>query len=211
MTRGRQPTPTAEEKARYANTSREWPCIFKTPLATERLDPAVKKLWERNRSDRPKWGDLRTMFRKQHCKRVNPWGSETCPFEETACAMAFYTALEQSLDARNPYGYFMSVCRSTGAMRADLGTELRARMRTDGADEGRVGTAEKGSLREGPVDRLRTERDAPVVRGVEGSDPTRGVRGVAAGPESVGDVLRGLGVGSRPRPRDDSVADEGGR
>lgn len=138
MSRERKPTPPGEAPARYSRTSREWPCIFKMPIATERLDPAIKKLWESRRSDRPKWGDLRTQFRQKHCRLVNPWGSETCPFKDFECALAFYTAVEQSLDARNPYAYFMAVARSTGAARADLGVEQRAkaaRMRTDATDE----------------------------------------------------------------------------
>lgn len=211
VTRDGEPTPADNPPARYSRTSREWPCIFKTTLATERLDPAVKKLWESRRSDRPKWGDLRTMFRQSHCKLVNPWGSETCPFKEEDCALAFYAALDQSLDARNPYGYFRSVVRSMGAARADLGVEVRARMRTDVTDEGAVGRPPTSRLREGPPDRVRNEPYDRVVRGVGREDALRGVRGMAAGPEPVGDVLRTLGDRSRPRPRNDRDADEGGR
>jgi hypothetical protein len=133
MTRVKKPTPSGKPNARYPRTSAEWPCIFTQPLATERLFPAVKKLWERNRSDRPKWGDLLTTFRREHCRNVNPWGSETCPFKPQECALAFYVALESSLDAKNPYGYFRAVARSSGALRADLAVERkaqRARMRT---------------------------------------------------------------------------------
>ena len=139
MSREQQPTPPVQPPARYRRTSREWPCIFKMPIATERLDPSIKKLWESRRSDRPKWGDLRNMFRRFHCRALNPWGSETCPFKDYECALAFYVAVEQSLNARNPYGYFLSVARSSGATRADIGVELRAkaaRMRTDAIDEG---------------------------------------------------------------------------
>lgn len=209
MTRERKPTPTEHPSARYARTSAEWPCIFKTPLATERLDPAIKTLWASRRSDRPKWGDLRTTFRKQHCRNVNPWGSATCPFRPTDCAMAFYRAIEQALAARNPYAYFISVCRSTGAARADLGVELRARMRTDVTDETGVDRATHPGVPARPTDRLRAVGDDPVVRGVDRDSTARGVRRVATGPVPLGDVLGGLDLGPRPRPRPVSDEHEG--
>lgn len=197
-------TPMTDRPARYTNTSSYWPCIFKGEMAVQRLDPAVKKLWDSRRQDRPKWGDLRNTFRREHCYRINPWGSETCPFAEAACGLAFYNAVDQSLYARNPYGYFRSVCRSTGAARADLGQELRARMRTD---EGRAG---RGGLRAGPPDGLRDERQPPLVRGVEGSQPVGGVRGATAQPTALGDVLRTLDLGPRAPSRPDSNEEEGG-
>ena len=212
MTRGRKTTPPEGSPARYSRTSAEWPCIFKTELAKTRLDPAIKKLWESRRSDRPKWGDLRTTFRREHCRNLNPWGSETCPFKETDCALAFYAAVEQSLHATNPYGYFRSVCRSTGALRADLGVELRSRMRTD-ANEGRVGRPTTASLREGPADGLRPSAaegpDELVVRDVDGGDAVDSVRRVATGLPTVGDVLRDIGVRPRPRSGPDGDPDEG--
>lgn len=217
MTRDAQPTPARKAAARpprYTRTSTEWPCIFKDPIATERLDPSIKKLWESRRGDRPKWGDLRTTFRRDHCRTVNPWGSETCPFKVEECALAFYRSIEQSLNARNPYGYFTRVCRSSGAARADLGVELRARMRTDVTHEGAMGRAETDRLRAGPPDGLRAGEgpgpDEHVVRGVDLPDPARGLRGLAARPAPLGDVLRSLDLGSRPRPGPDGAPDEGG-
>jgi hypothetical protein len=213
MTRDAQPTPARKASARpprYTRTSTEWPCIFKDPIATERLDPAVKKLWESRRDDRPKWGDLRTTFRRDHCRTVNPWGSETCPFKVEECALAFYRSIEQSLKARNPYGYFIRVCRSSGAARADLGQELRARMRTD-ANEGAMGRAGTDRLRAGSPDGLRAEPHDPVVRGVDGEDAVRGLRGLAARPSTVGDVLRSFDLGPHPQPGPDGPPDEGSR
>jgi len=203
MTRETKPTASEQRPARYSSTSAEWPCIFKMPIATERLDPAIKKLWESRRADRPKWGDLRNTFRREHCYRLNPWGSDTCPFIESSCAMAFYSAVEQSLDARNPYGYFRSVCRSTGAARADLGVERKARMRTD---EGGAGASR---LREGPSTGLREERQPPLIPGVEADVAVRGVRGTSARPTALGDVLRTLDLGSRPPSGTDDHEEEG--
>ena len=199
-----QSTQSEQRPARYSATSAYWPCIFRTELATERLDPAVKKLWDSKRTDRPKWGDLRNTFRREHCYRVNPWGSETCPFEPAACGLAFYNAIDQSLYARNPYGYFRSVCRSTGAARADLGAELRGRMRTD------EGGAGRGGLRAGPSHGLRAEQQPLLIRSVESPEPVRGVRGTSTQPSTLGDVLRTLDLRSRPPTRRDSDEDEGG-
>jgi hypothetical protein len=180
-------------------------------IATERLGPAIKRLWESRRSDRPKWGDLRNTFRREHCYRVNPYGSETCPFRDADCAMAFYAAVESSLYATNPHGYFKAVCRSTGAARADLGAELRARMRTDVTIEGAVDRTGPPGVRAGPRDRLRAEPEPPVVRGMETPDTVRGVRRMATGPVPLGDVLRTFDLGSPARPRRDGDEDEGSR
>ena len=213
MSRERKPTPNGKPPACYSRTSAEWPCIFPTPLATERLDPAVKKLWETRRDDRPKWGDLRTTFRRSHCRLVNPWGSETCPFKPEDCALAFYQALEHSLDARNPYAYFITVCKSMGAARADLGVELRARMRTDDANEGAMGRTSDPSLRERSADGIRAVLEGgsepSVVRVVQDSVSVRGVRGVAAQPTALRDVLGGLDLRPRPQPGQDSDEEEG--
>jgi hypothetical protein len=139
-----KPTPSDKPRARYRRTSREWPCIFGLPIARERLDPALQKLWGSRRDDRPKWGDLRTIFRREHCRTVNPWGSETCPFKPEECALAFYQAVEQSLGARNPYGYLIPISRLSGARRADLGVERRAqRARLRGSHDASEG-ADKG-------------------------------------------------------------------
>lgn len=213
MTRDAQHTPTGKRSARpprYTRTSTEWPCIFKLPLAIERLDPSIKKLWESRRSDRPKWGDLRTTFRRDHCRTVNPWGSETCPFKAEDCALAFYRSVEQSIAARNPYAYFITVCRSSGARRADEGVGLRARMRTDVTpNDGRVENTETSRLRTGPEDGVRTLPKHLQLRGVDRDDPLRGLRGLAARPSTVGNVLGSLDLGSHPRTRPDSDEDEG--
>lgn len=118
---------------RYSNTSGLWPCVFNDDFVRDQIDPRIKTEWEARRDDKPKWGDLRTTFRKEHCRRINPWGSESCPFKPEDCALAFLQGVQRSLVARNPHGYFVQVARSGGAARADEGVALkaeRARMRT---------------------------------------------------------------------------------
>jgi len=213
MTKDPQATPVKcviASPPRYSATSDRWPCIFRGWVATERLIPAVKRMWETERPDeRPKWGDLTNTFRSEHCYRVNPYGSDSCPFRDEDCGLAFYVAVEQSVRKNNPYGYFRAVARSTGAARSDLGAELRARMRTDGTHPKPVG----GTLPTGPrprhEDRLRDEPESPFLRGVASGEPLRGVRRVATGPIPLGDVLGSFDFRSHPRPGGDSDEDEG--
>lgn len=118
---------------RYSRTSTEWPCVFGTDFVREQIDPRVKAEWADARDDKPKWGDLRNTFRREHCATVNPWGSETCPFPVEQCGIAFLKAVQQSLKARNAHAYFIRVARASGSYRADGSVEIkaqRARMRT---------------------------------------------------------------------------------
>jgi len=118
---------------RYSRTSKEWPCVFGTDFMRDQIDPRIKDEWAASRADKPKWGDLRTTFRREHCSAVNPWGSETCPFKPEECAIAFLKAVQQSLGARNAHAYFVRVARASGSYRADQSVEMKAqkaRMRT---------------------------------------------------------------------------------
>jgi hypothetical protein len=122
---------------RYTRTSNFWPCVFNDDFVREQVDPRLKAEWEDQRDDKPKWGDLRTTFRKEHCRRINPYGSENCPFKPEDCAIAFLKGVVKSMKARNPHGYFVQVARSSGAARADESLVLkaeRARMRTSVRD-----------------------------------------------------------------------------
>jgi hypothetical protein len=99
----------------------------------EQVDPRIKAEWEAQRDDKPKWGDLRNTFRREHCRTINPYGSENCIFKPEDCAIAFLKGVQQSMGARNPHGYFIKVARSSGSLRADESVEIkaqRARMRT---------------------------------------------------------------------------------
>jgi hypothetical protein len=205
-------TPSSKVPARPTRnpyTAAEWPCVFNGNFVREQVDPRIKEEWEARREDKPKFGDLRNTFRREHCRNVNPWGSSTCPFKEEDCALAFLRGVTQSLAARNAHGYFIKVARSSGAARADEAVEQRARMRTD-VDPRAMGGSARAGLRERPAlgvgeDRRGGPADMePVPQG-----PEAGVRSPFTRPGSIRDVLGSFDL--RPRPLPDHDADEGTR
>lgn len=205
--RDQQPTPPTNANARpprYTRTSTEWPCIFNGDFVREQVDPRIKTAWEERRSDKPKWGDLRNTFRREHCRAINPWGSETCPFAEEDCALAFLQGVLSSLKARNPHGYFIKVARSSGSYRADEGVERRARMRTDVPHPPAMGGAMPEGLREGPLPSLGQGRlgDQDHVDPVAPSSG-EGVRRPVSRPQPIGELLGSLDL----RPREGSPKD----
>jgi hypothetical protein len=138
-------TPKPKPSVRYPRTRATWPCVFDSDFVREQVDPRILTAWEAQRSDKPKWGDLRTTFRREHCQTINPYGSETCPFRAEDCAIAFLKGVTASLGARNAHGYFIRVARSMAAARADEGVRMRAekaRMRTGEGEEADRGGVE---------------------------------------------------------------------
>jgi len=113
------------------------PCVFHKGFITEKVDPTVDREWKDAFRVRAPFGDLRNMWRRHHCRLLNPYGdSERCPFNEHECGLAFLDAIRTVTIARpgSPVGYFIGVAKRSGAVRADLGVERRAiaaRLRTD--------------------------------------------------------------------------------
>jgi hypothetical protein len=105
-------------------------CIFYKGFVTEVIDAKVDKLWKDGFGVvRVPFGDLRNMFRRHHCRTINPYGdSERCPYDKKECAYAFLEAVQLTVNARPrvPVGYFIRVAKSTAAIRADEAVERRA-------------------------------------------------------------------------------------
>lgn len=104
-------------------------CIFRKGFVTEVIDKKVDELWKLGIGGKTPFGDLRNMWRRHHCRLLNPYGdSDRCPFDKKECAYAFLEAVQQTVHARphTPVGYFIKVARSSGAVRADEGVERRA-------------------------------------------------------------------------------------
>lgn len=100
--------------------SKTHPCVFRGEFVRTQVDPRVQRLWKERWSVGAPFGELRRLFRERHCRTLNPYGSESCPYPEHSCALAFYQAVEVSVDfSKNSLGYFRAVCLSGGAKRAD--------------------------------------------------------------------------------------------
>lgn len=90
-------------------------------------------MWRTTFKVKTPFGDLRNQFRRQHCRTLNPYGSDTCPYDRDVCALAFMDAVRVTCDAKPkvPVGYFRKVAKTMGAIRADskpLARTQRGRM-----------------------------------------------------------------------------------
>lgn len=104
-------------------------CVFHDHL-TDSVDETVDRMWTSAfPGGKTPFGDLRNMFRRHHCRTLNPYGSsENCPFEAPDCAAAFLEDVRVTVNARPrvPVGYFIRVTKSHAARRADEAVERRA-------------------------------------------------------------------------------------
>jgi hypothetical protein len=208
--RARKPTPRIKPAE----------CVFRKGFVTEVIDYKVDGLWKAGLGGKTPFGDLRNMFRRHHCRTLNPYGdSERCPFTQKECALAFLEAVQVTVQARPrvPMGYFIHVAKSSGARRADEAVERRAvaaRLRrtdvhleapayayqaptaaTERPDPGGVGTASVDDSHARPGGGEGLAERATSVPSVSRGDsvPSRG-----HGAVSVGDLLGRVA----PRPRE---------
>lgn len=179
-----------------------WECGFSTK-SIHSVDETVDKLWKQRIGGRVPFGDLRNQFRRHHCRTLNPYGSDTCPYAREACVQAFLDTVRKTVAAnpKVPVGYFIRVARTTAAIRADekplardrstnglTGNQPAARVRTD------VSIEASEEVREG---RLGQSVQTSSTEGQR-------MRRTTAGPVGIGDVFRSLDL----RPRQSS-SDEG--
>ena len=100
--------------------ARTHPCVFASPFIREQIDPRVQEAWKGRWGKGAPFGELRRLFRERHCRTLNPYGSESCPYSEESCGLAFKQAVDVSLDKSGAsLGYYRAVCLSGGAKRAD--------------------------------------------------------------------------------------------
>lgn len=173
-----------------SNSFKKYPCVFRGSFVRNEIDPRVQHIWEKRFGSDAPFGRLRTLFRERHCAELNPYGSDSCPYSEQDCAIAFYKCVvvtcgegtaPGATDSRRATGYFRSVARSSAMYRADNKPLARNRDVAKKAEEG-PGNA----------------RDAN-----QGSEEGRGVHGTRSRPVSIGDVLRSLDIGPRQGLSDD--------
>jgi hypothetical protein len=189
----------------------KYPCIFKTDFHKEQINPRLSEL------GKVPFGDFTKSWRREHCARINPYGSEVCPYATEDCSISFLKVAEQAMRADNPGAYFRVAAMRTGIRRADLKPLARERYsRTDGQQEG------AGGIRRGtspgsphvPGSALAAHPDRRVA-----GDGSMGVHRSRHRPQTLGSVLRGDDPGSRSRAygrnegqaRDDHDEDRGDR
>jgi hypothetical protein len=208
-------------------------CVFRKGFVTEVIDQKVNDLWRSGFGVvRVPFGDLRNMFRRHHCRTINPYGdSDRCPFDKKECAYAFLDAVRLTVNARPrvPVGYFIRVAKSTAAIRADEAVERRAaaaRLRRTDVNLSPAPDALPTSPAAAPGDvprgvgsppseshRPRREGSLEQARpatGESGSHPIpadASVPRMGDGPVGLGDLLRGMET--RPRQGRSETGSEG--
>jgi hypothetical protein len=171
------------------------PCVFATDFVREQVDPRIKAEWIA-RGYKPKWGDLRTLWRERHCGAINPYDSRDCPYPETECAIAFLQVASRAaaLAATNPHGLFASFAKTSGIERADH--KPLARHRLDAPAPVSAGAR--------PPERVAERRHGPAVSALEDVGEGEPLHRRLADPIRLGDLLGALD----PRPRE-GRADDG--
>jgi len=149
-------------KARRARRS----CIFRTEFCRKEVDPRVQEEWKARVGTPAPFGNLRSMWVREHCVRVAP-ADDLCPYPPSECALSFLAAVQTSLTARtNPRGYFRRVAKTMALDRLDrkpLSRDQEARPSHPGASD--QGDREGSGLR-------RTDRRLIPIADVLGSlDP----------------------------------------
>lgn len=181
-----------------------WPCIFRGRFIREQIDPRVKDLWERTTGKPAPFGRLRLAFQKGHCSAINPYGSDSCPYREEECALAFLSAVQNSLLpwVEDPAAYFVKVARSAGVERADNKPLARERHREEGSSHPGGLRPGRGPRRNGGVAQVGRADPSPRVV-PEVLDEEDHLRRARTRPDAIGDLLGALNLGSRQGPAND--------
>jgi hypothetical protein len=186
--------PTGNKKPRIDR----YPCVFRDAFIRETIDPQVSLLWKERWPPPVPFGDLRRIWKYEHCRFLSPGGSGLCRFPREDCGLAFFTAVQHALAptvTTNPVGYYRRLARSMAIDRADRRPLEREIGPRDGGSTGR-------GHREGPRGVGPLDGPAPVLlardQGVSGEEP--GVHGPRTRPIRVGELLGSLDLGSHQGP-----------
>jgi hypothetical protein len=175
-------------------TARKWECFLSTNM-TKTVDPQVDELWRTAFGKRTPFGDLRNQWRRHHCRTLNPYGSETCPYQLEDCALAFLQTVRVTTrsNPKSPVGYFLRVAKSEAAKRAD-NKPLRRGLTADN---------QYGSILRTGVPDEEPKAEGPGITGPQTEDSVsrQRMRSAATGPISIGDLLGQID----PRPHQGSV------
>jgi len=175
-------------------SARKWPCVFAGDFIEKQVNP---RLYEQDKTT--PFGAFQRAWRTFHCAEINPYGSESCPYAEEDCAIAYLMAAQQALGARKSrIGLFQILAQKRGWQRAENKPLARSRIvRTDGHQNG------ASDLRDGPGagpgDDLG-HGGTPGTPGPLAQLRTVDLRSSSHRPQSIGELLRGDGAGPRTQP-----------
>jgi len=186
-------------------SARTHPCVFRSAFLREQVDPKVKAEWAARFGQPAPFGNLRRMWRSEHCETLNPYESESCAYPEQDCAMAFLVATRRTENAARSAGtatgYFRAVCRTMALERADDKPLERERRHAQGP--GHTGASR-------PSDAAGLVRGVPLAGGdwtPGAGDPsvadTADMRRAHARPVSVAQLLGSLDLGPRQERSED--------
>lgn len=176
-----------------------WQCIFRGRLVREQVDPRLAREFD----DVP-FGDFRRTWRSEHCARINPYGSEDCPYSEAECARSFYQTAREAMGGVRPGAYFRRLARSSGIDRAD--SKPLRRYAAQGPGDARTPKVGVPARHDGLVGLPGTRGPEPAADRGLSEDEEASVRRANARPVGIGELLGSLNLGPRQGPADDGQA-----
>ena len=146
-----------------------WPCIFKRPEIRADVNPRLKRAYQEyvKPGKYPPYAALQGLWRKEHCQTINPYGSDSCPFEARDCVLAYYQASMKAIEepgVRSVPGLFRILAKRCGIERADNRPLALDRIRsTNGANHATIPTrpSHVRDLEDGNEERLGHVRRQP--------------------------------------------------
>lgn len=185
--------------------ARRYPCIF-AGTEIRATDDRIQEAWKARFGKGAPFGSLRQTWRRGHCRAINPYGSDGCPYARESCIIAFEDAVMQSLgrNVLDPRVYFISVARTTGMQRAETKPQERI---TEGPGPGVAGVVGLDhSARRSPY--LASVREDPDIPGLD-EPASDSLRRRLSRPVRIGEMLRWPDSGAREgRPDDGSTGPE---
>lgn len=120
-----------------------WPCVFRRPEIRQDVNPRLQRAYRESIKPGadPPYGALQGLWRREHCREINPYGSDTCPYEARDCILAYYKTAMDAIEqpgVRSVTGLFRILAHRRGLDRAENKPLARDRVRsTNGQDAGR--------------------------------------------------------------------------
>lgn len=131
-------------------------CVFRgNRMLIDDVNPRLQDAWKKDgRNGHFPFAAAQKVWRTEHCPRINPYGSEDCPYDRSDCTLAYYAAMIRALDAHpdNFVAFSRTVALNSGVDRADNKPLARDRVRTNGHPVRTRGV--RAGPGEGPVDDL---------------------------------------------------------
>lgn len=121
-----------------------WPCIFRRPEIRQDVNPRLQRAYRAHikPDGHPPYSALQGLWRKEHCRTINPYGSESCPYEPRDCVLAYYQASMKAMEepgVRSVTGFFRVLAKRYGLERSDNRPLARDRIRsTNGSSQTKI-------------------------------------------------------------------------